>query len=284
VPLRISTFVAFCALLASTSIAQDVVFSHRVYAASGRTYQQLWSWSIHTGALMPISRGPRDHHSPMCERDGRHVIFSSEDADGRGTRWRVDRATGAESRLDVAEPVDTHGGATASEMPPACDEGTARLSPDRTRVACAVKGTDILIADAHSLQEIARLPFAHDSTGEPYPPWPLDSQWSPDGRVLLVGTYGELGSSTVPQLDYFLLDVSAHSWSRGFTGNDAIWLTPELIAFVTPRDLSPLAGGSHSRSVWTAHLSVFDVHARTSRALTSGLSNDLTPALCAPSP
>jgi hypothetical protein len=34
-----------------------------------------------------------------------------------------------------------------SSAPTGCDEGTARVSPDGTRVACAIEGTELLIGD-----------------------------------------------------------------------------------------------------------------------------------------
>jgi hypothetical protein len=107
----------------------------------------------------------------------------------------------------------------------------------------------------------------------------MDSTWSPDGRTLLVGNYGENGGSTTGELDYFLLDLTTRAWTRAFTGLDALWLTPTLIVYVTPRDLSPLvAGGTHS--VWTAHLAAFNPVSRVTRPITSGLSSDMTPAVC----
>ena len=89
-----------------------------------------------------------------------------------------------------------HGG-TPSSAPPECDAGTARVSLDGSRIGVALEGTDILIADAGTLHDIARVAFGQRySTGEPYTPWPMESHWSPDGRTLLVGNYGETGSSS----------------------------------------------------------------------------------------
>ena len=109
----------------------------------------------------------------------------------------------------------------------------------------------------------------------------MESHWSADGRTLLVGNYGENGGSTTGERDYFLLDPTTRTWTRAFSGTDAVWVTSVLIVYVTPRDLSPLAaGGVHS--VWTAHLTTFDPVARIGRPITSGLSNDLSPAVCRP--
>jgi hypothetical protein len=107
----------------------------------------------------------------------------------------------------------------------------------------------------------------------------MESIWSPDGETVLVGNYGENGGSSTGEQDYFLLDVTTRKWMRGFTGVDAIWLTPRMIVYITPRDLVPLRpGGAHS--VWTAHLSAFDSVSGRTQSITSGLSNDLTPVVC----
>jgi hypothetical protein len=274
---------AICVSLAASLDAQQVVFSHRTYAAHGRSYQQIWIWSSDTGALTQISHAGRDHHSPICDADAQHILFESTENGLSTTRWRLDRMTGTEEPLDAgAIGTKLAREPTPSSVPPECDAGTARVSPDHTRVACAVKGTDILVVDARTLRDVARVPFGQRySTGEPYPPWSMESLWSPDGRTLLVGIYGENGSSTTPQLDYFLLDPTTSTWTRAFTGIEAVWLRPTLIVYVTPRDLSRLSGAG-ARSVWTAHLAAFDPVANKAHSITSGLSNDLSPAVCPP--
>jgi hypothetical protein len=278
---RLVLTAAICLSLTSIIDAQQIIFSHRVYALQGRSYQQLWIWSADAGTLTQLSHAERDHRFPTCDADGRHILFDENGL--RTTRWRLDRISGAEEPLDAPGiSVNLAREATASSATTDCDAGTARVSPDGLRLACAVKGTDILIADARTRNDIARVPFGqHYSTGEPYAPWSMESLWSPDGRTLLVGNYGENGSSTIPELDYFLLDLTTGTWTRAFTGTDALWLTSTLIVYLTPRDLSRLpAGGAHS--VWTAHLTAFDTVAHRARPITSGLSNDLSPAVCAP--
>jgi hypothetical protein len=280
----------FCLLLTSMLDAQQVVFSHRVYLPRGRSYQQVWIWSADAGRLTQVSRSARDHNNPICEADSRHILFDVSGAlrvvgtavvEEPITQWRIDRATGDEQPLDPSAPgAGRAREATPSAAPSACDEGTARLSRDRARVSCIVKGTDVLIADARTNTETTRVPFEpRYSTGDPYAPWPMELIWSPDGRSLLVGNYGEGSSSTSSYLDYFLLDPTARTWTRAFSGDDALWVTPSLIVYVTPRDLSPLNDdGAHA--VWTAHLTAFDPMARTTRPITSGLSNDLSPSAC----
>jgi hypothetical protein len=272
----------FCLLLTSMLHAQQIVFSHRVYTVRGRSYQQLWTWSADAGTLKQISRAGHDHLHPTCESDGRHILFDFVDDEHEPTRWRLDRVTGAERPLNAPEIGVTSSPREASLVSAAaeCDADTARVSPDGTRVACAVKGTEILIADAGTHRAIARVPFGqHYSTGEPYAPWPMESIWSPDGRTLLVGNYGENGGSTTAEMDYFLLDLTTTTWRRAFTGVDALWAAPTLIVYITPRDLSPLtAGGTHA--VWTAHITAFDPVSRRTHPITAGLSNDLNPAVC----
>jgi hypothetical protein len=54
----ISTSAMLC-LLATPVSAQQVVFSRPVYAAAGRTFQQLWIWSASDGSLKPLTHSPR---------------------------------------------------------------------------------------------------------------------------------------------------------------------------------------------------------------------------------
>ncbi len=278
---RLVATTAICLLLTSVLDAQQVIFSHRVYAAPGRSYQQLWIWSADTGTLTQISHAERDHRFPSCDSDRRHILFDDEENGLKTTGWRLDRITGVEEPLKAPRmSVNLAHEVNPSFAPTECDAGTARVSPDGAQVACAVKGTDILITAARTLHDIARVPFGQRySTGEPYAAWPMESRWSPDGRTLLVGNYGENGGSTTGELDYFLLDLTTRTWTRAFSGTDALWLTPTLIVYVTPRDLSPLPAGG-ARSVWTAHLTAFDPVAHRARPITSGLSNDLSPAAC----
>jgi hypothetical protein len=198
--------------------AQQIIFSHRVYAARGRSYQQLWIWSADAGTLRQISHAGRDHRFATCDADRRHVLFDDRENGLKTTRWRLDRMTGAEAPLNAPGiSVDFAREANPPSAPAGCDAETARVSPSGTRVACVITGTDILIAVTRTRDTIARVPFGqHYSTGEPYAPWPMESIWSPDERTLLVGNYGENGSSTTGELDYFLLDVTGRTWTRAF--------------------------------------------------------------------
>jgi hypothetical protein len=268
-----------CAVPTSLS-AQEAVFSHRVYSATGRSYQQLWVWSPDHG-LTALTISPRDHRLPTCEGRGRSVLFNSEENGLVSTRWRLDRTSGREEKI-ANQGADFPGPhANPPSAPATCDAGTARLSPDATRVSCAVNGSAILIADVKSHTAIAQIPIdLRYSTGERYPEVPEEYSWAPDSRSLLVGIYGEEGGSTnLDAEDYFVLDLKTKVWTRAFFGTGALWLTPRVVLYVTARDLTPLTPG-WKRSVWTAYLTAYDPVTHTSRALTAGLSNDLDPVLC----
>ena len=262
-----------CVAMLTSSVcagAQDVVFSRRVYQPQGRSFQEIWAWSP-GGGLRALTRSARDHDRPECSPDGTVVFFGSG-----SSRWRFDRRTGVE------DPVgDGPSAPAAHHVDPSlqCDDRTLSPSPDGSRLACASNGEEIVIVDRRSAAQIDRVRFDQRySTGDPYPPLPLQSVWSPEGGQLLVGTYGEDSSSTSYALDYFVLELASRQWTRAFTGNDAVWLTGTTIASSTPRDLAPLAGSS--KQVWTAQLAVYDLTTQRRILLTSGVSNNVQPTLC----
>jgi Tol biopolymer transport system component len=101
-----------------------------------------------------------------------------------------------------------------------------------------------------------------------------------NGHTLLVGTHGEGSSSTIAKSDFFLLDLSRKTWTRAMTGNNAVWLpNGDAIIYETPRDLVPLQPTGRRR-VWSAHLVRFDLATRTEARLTSGVTNNVQPAVC----
>jgi hypothetical protein len=271
-------------LIASLAYAQQVVFSRRVYQVRGRSFQQLWTWSVADGTLAQLTNSARDHFSPICSADRRDVFFDSwspPDPPGPPSRWALDRTTGVERRLKAFGFTRVqHWREPVARLAPPCDDDTAVASPDRSRVACTAKGEEIVILDFDTHREIARIPFQqHYLSGEAYLSWPLQSSWSPDGRYLLVGT-GAATNSTSPHLDYFVLDLPTEQWTRAFSGNDPIWLSDSThVVFSTERDLAPLPGSSKHK-VWVAHLALYDYTTGAVRLLTSGVSNNEEPALC----
>jgi Tol biopolymer transport system component len=279
----LTTCGALSLLLSSPVQAQQVVFSRRVYATQGSTYQQLWIWTAANGRLTPLTRTPRDHTAPVCSPDGHEVFFESPGPAAAVSHWRLNRDTGSEQLAEPVSPAAVAAGAYPPGVQAQCDEGTIARSADGSRLACAGAGKAIVIMDAGTQKALERIPFAQRyRNGEPYPDWPLQPSWSPDGRALLVGTYGEGASSTTPQLDYFVLDLAAKMWTRAMTGNDAVWLpSGRAMLYSTPRDLVPL-GPAGKPSVWSAQLAMFDLATGKTTLLTSGVSNNLQPAVCVP--
>jgi Tol biopolymer transport system component len=255
------------------------VFSRRVYAAKGRTYEQLWTLTLADESLRPLTNTARSHRNPSCSTDGRWIFFTTTD----GSRWSLDRPTGRE-RQAMPNALDPSTDPTMA--PPQCDDRTVSISPDGTRIACASRNwtnrsNELLILDRPSTQEIARIPFTErNRSGDEYPAWPLRSQWSPDGLALLIGILGEGSNSTVPTTDYFVLDPRTREWTRAFTGNDPTWgPDARTIVFITPRDLVELPGSS-TRKVWSADLATYDVTTQRQTIVTRGATNNEQPVLC----
>jgi hypothetical protein len=64
------------------------------------------------------------------------------------------------------------------------------------------------------------------------------------------------------------------------TGNHPVWLPDSRsIIYSTPRDLVRLTPAEEHR-VWSSHLARFDLALRKETRLTSGVTNNVQPALC----
>ena len=220
-----------------------------------------------------------DHNNPVCSPDGMQIFF---DAGSDGSRWRFDRKSGVEQPMrDEAQRREIAASDTAKLQAPGCDERTWAVSADGSRAACTANGEEVVIVNLSTRNEIDRIPFDQRySTGEPYPRWPLQSTWSPDGHMLLVGLYGEGSNSTVRKSDFFLLDLATKTWTRAMSGNHAVWLPDgETIVYETPREMVPLPPSGKHR-VWSVHLARFDVGKHTQARLTSGVTNNVQPTVC----
>ena len=97
-----------------------------------------------------------------------------------------------------------------------------------------------------------------------------DIVWSPDGKSLLAGLYGENGGAGDPQNDYFLLNPATRTWTPEMTARRLLWLQGETVLYSRPYETTPLAPAS-PHSVWTSQLAVYDLASRKDKALTSGL-------------
>jgi len=64
-------------LLTLPSWSADVVFGRRVYAASGRSYQQIWTLDSRARKIAPLTTSERRHGQPVCSPDGKRIWFLS---------------------------------------------------------------------------------------------------------------------------------------------------------------------------------------------------------------
>jgi dipeptidyl aminopeptidase/acylaminoacyl peptidase len=55
----------------------DVIFGRRIYAASGRTYQQIWTLDSRTKKIAPLTTSERRHGQPVCSPDSKRIWFVS---------------------------------------------------------------------------------------------------------------------------------------------------------------------------------------------------------------
>jgi Tol biopolymer transport system component len=138
-----------------------------------------------------------------------------------------------------------------------------RWSPDGTRIAAFFDG-GLAILDATTRQEIERVALPKGDA--PFE----DIVWSPDGRRLLAGLYGENGGSGDPQNDYFLLNPANRTWTSELTARRLLWLQGDVVLYLRPYGTTPLAPAS-PHSVWTSHLAVYDLASHKDTTLTSGL-------------
>ncbi len=181
--------------------------------------------------------------------DGRRlalVIAGSNDKEGQSQSARLfiaDTATGP-SRTEVGK----------YDVP--------AWSPDGTRIAAFLDG-GLAILDATTRREIERVALPkRDAPSQ-------DIVWSPDGKSLLAGLYGEDGGAGDPENDYFLLNPATRTWTPELTARRLLWLQNETVLYLRPFGTTPLAPRSQ-HSVWTSQLAVYDLASRKDTALTSG--------------
>jgi dipeptidyl aminopeptidase/acylaminoacyl peptidase len=136
-------------------------------------------------------------------------------------------------------------------------------SPDGKRIAAFFDG-GIAILDPTTRQEIERIVLPkRDAPSQ-------DIVWSPDGKSLLAGLYGENGGAGDPQNDYFLLDPATRTWTPEMTARRLLWLQGKSVFYLRPYVTTPLAPAS-PHTVWTSQLAVYDLASRKNTALTSGV-------------
>jgi Tol biopolymer transport system component len=66
-----------CALLFALPIRADVLFTRRVYATEGRTYQQIWGVDSAARHITQLTKSERRHVAPVCSPAGDRIWFLS---------------------------------------------------------------------------------------------------------------------------------------------------------------------------------------------------------------
>jgi hypothetical protein len=86
-------------LLLSPAQRADVIFSRRVYAARGRTYQQIWTLDTHTRQIAQLTNTERRHDFPVCTPVGKRIWFVSGSFGNQDDNelWWLDRHTRVET-------------------------------------------------------------------------------------------------------------------------------------------------------------------------------------------
>jgi hypothetical protein len=250
-------------LLLLSPLSGQVVFSRRVYNESGPSYQQIWNWNPSDNSLKGLTGSSRNHFRPSCS--GQRLLFvSPEESQANAKLWSFDRDTGDEK---VVGPVP----------------------PEADRKPAGIKGCDVSAESGpvqacakHSELSISRRGKQTGSLRVSNDYCPIEFlAWSHSGKWLLVGTLGTNTNSTSPQSDLFVLDPVAMKLTKAASGNAATWLPLQDAFFYTsPRDMASLGGARRPRGVWVEHLMVFNPASGKTTAITSGITNNLEPAVC----
>jgi Tol biopolymer transport system component len=178
-----------------------------------------------------IDKVDPDYSAAAVSPDGRKlaiVIAAYLDKEGQSHDTKlfiIDTATG-KSRGQV-------GNEAAKYEAPA-------WSPDGARIA-AVAGDRLAIIDAATRKEVVRFNWPKADA------LPEELQWSPDGKYVLAGLYGEEGGAGDPQRDYFLLNLAAGTWTPEMTAQKAVWLRGgAALLYMRPVETTPLGAGKHA--------------------------------------
>ena len=319
----------FVALLAPPCYPADVVFGRRVYAAAGRSYEQIWTLDTGSRQIAPLSRAPRRHAAPACSPDGARIWFLSGTFgdENNSELWWFDPRTRTETMAvrvdgsianliggDKSRAFFTDGGAlyrwdgrltklgaaTAAALAPdghslavevgepgsvtMMEPGGARgrtqekcsgpvWSPDGRRLAC-VAGQTVRILNLTTGVLAAHAEFAERTT----PPFVAD--FAGDGTHLLVGTVGANHSTTSPQSDFWVLEISTGKWTFVGPGQSAVFApgkAPATVLLASPRELRPAAKVQE----WVSELLLVDTATHAQIPVAAGASANGEPCRCA---
>jgi hypothetical protein len=226
-------------------LGAQVVFSRRVYAKSGRedgSTAGVWSFDRKTRQEREIFAGPyallgiAKDGGPLVTKD-RDIVSEEQKQDvyvaGPKPRRLASACGAAVSPEGLRLAFHECSGAGLFVTGMAVGSAPVRIgecdgpawSRDGRRIAC-VAGQNIVVIDVVSKREAERVRFH----GWPMPPGaaraeslPEAVEWAPDGTALLVATLGKNSNSSQPQSDFFVLGLSAKTWTAAGSGNDAGW-------------------------------------------------------------
>jgi Tol biopolymer transport system component len=145
-------------------------------------------------------------------------------------------------------------------------------SPDGRRLAC-VAGQKVRILNLTTGVQAAHAEFAERTT----PPFVAD--FSPDGTSLLVGTVGANHSTTSPQSDFWVLEISTGKWTFVGPGQSAVFApgkAPGLVLLASPRELRPAAKVQE----WVSQLLLVDPAKHAQIPVTAGAASNGEPCRC----
>ncbi len=258
-------------------------------AYAGANDRELWAFNRQRGQELPVWQTSSDDglHLSGATAEGGVLIRAGTELRNLLTHpWRIDKMDPASNAAAVSPDgktlaisiagsldsqgqshdaklfiVDTATGQSRTQV--GSYEGPA-WSPDGRRIA-AIADYGIAIIDVATRKEIARASWPKSDRP------PQDLIWSPDGKYVLAGLYGEDGGAGDPQSDYFLLNIAAGTWTPSLTARQVIWLRGgSRLLYLRPFATTLLLAAS-THAVWTAELALFDMATHKDTALTTGL-------------
>jgi len=257
-------------------------------AYAGAADRELWGFDIQTGRERQLWQSSDNDGLRLngTTADGAVLVrIGTELRSLLGKPWRIDKidplSNAAEVSPDgralairIAGSLDKEGQSHDAKLflvDTATGQSHAQLgdyegpawSPDGTHIA-AFAGDRVALIDVATQKEITRIGWPRSDNPA------QDLVWSPDGKYLLVGLYGENGGAGDPQNDYFLLNVGAGTWTPALTARQVIWRPGSTLLYLRPFETTPLKPES-TRSVWTAQLATFDLVTHEDTQLTTGL-------------
>lgn len=246
--------------------------------------REVWVYDLQTGQERFLWRTSRDLGLDLIGTAANGGVLVSIGAKLRSlarNSWVIDKVDeaavspdGRKLALVIAESYDKDGQSRNAKLFVA-DSATGqwrtdlgkydvpKWSPDGMRIAAFSDG-GLAILDAATGREIERVGLPKGDAPS------QDIVWSPDGRSLLAGLYGQNGGAGDPQSDYFLLNLATGAWTPSLTARQLMWLKNERVLNLLPYQTIPLAP-KNPHSVWTSQLAIYDLASRKDTPLTSGL-------------